>query len=300
MPRQPPRRARATNDIAATSVEDPTTERALSEVREQVGRVRQAASAPTVTRLTFVPQSQSVGVDESLFTQDDGDLYFRDDEGRIIRITSAGTIAVGPSGPVTITEDLDFNDFSALDVHRVEVHNNGSSPGEASSIYMINDEWYVSDGNGVEIQVTLNGELNIPDTHGSRFKQVLPALLGINTGTPINFTNGRGCGSAAGAAVFYCALPELRRGDRILSVIGTFGTGVGVGTSSINLKRCIGNNIAPTSIGSASSGSTGQPLTVTISGLTETVASGSSYVLEVATGRAQDSFSCITVEYDRP
>lgn len=140
----------------------------------------------------------------------------------------------------------------------------------------------------------------VGDSHGTRFKQVLPALLGINTGTPIDYTNGRGCGSAAGAAVFYCAMPEMRRGDRILSVIGTFGTGVGAGTSSITLKRCIGDNLAPATIASASSGSTGQPLTVTISGLTETVPAGTSYVLEVATGRAQDSFSCITVEYDHP
>jgi hypothetical protein len=121
---------------------------------------------------------------------------------------------------------------------------------------------------------------------------MLPALLGINSGTPINFTNGRGVGSAAGAAKFYCALPEMRRGDRILSVAGTFGTGLGAGTSGINL--------APATVGSASSGSTGQPITVTISGLTETVASGISYVLEVDTGRAQDSFTCITVEYDHP
>jgi hypothetical protein len=138
------------------------------------------------------------------------------------------------------------------------------------------------------------------DSHGIRPKQVLAALLGINTGAPINYTNGRGCGSPAGAAVFYCALPEMRRGDRILSVTGTFGTGVGVGTSSINLKRCIGNNIAPASIGSASTGGTGQPIHVTISGLTETVPSGVSYVLEVATGRSQDSFVTITVEYDHP
>lgn len=299
MPKQPPRRVRSTNDIMAPSVADPTTERALSEVREQVGRVRQSASAPLVSRLTFVPQSQSVSIDESLFTQDDGDLYFRDDEGRVIRITAGGV--VNGSGEVTITEDLDFNDFSALDVHRVEVHNNTVSPAAASSIYMVNDEWYVNDGNGVEIQLTDSGELAFPDTHGPRFDQKPAELLAIITGAPINFTNGKGVGSGGGACSFFSAMPHIRRGCRILSVSGTFAVGLGAGTSSINLKRRNADLLAPTTLGSASSGvGAGGTLTLTISGLTETVATGLSYVLEVNTGRAQDSFETITVEFDRP
>jgi len=209
-----------------------------------------------------------------------------------------------PTSALNIDADLDCENHRVSDVKSL-VLTAQSSETTPFSHYARGVDHYVRDGAGNEIRLTASGVLNAGVTdlngaHGTRFKQILPALLGINTGTPINYTNGRGVGSAAGAAVFYCALPELRRGDRILSVIGTFGTGVGVGTSAITLKRCIGDNIAPATVGTASSGSTGQPITVTISALTETVASGVSYVLEVATGRAQDSFSCITVEYDHP
>jgi len=276
--KQPPRRARATNDITSPSVADPTTERALSEVREQVGRVRQAASAPTVARLTLIRQRPTPTINESVFVSDlDGELYYRDSEGRDVLITDDGDLAGGLDvGPLPAN-------ISAITVNAAGTFNVNDSGNVIQDLYVVNLH-----------------QSGTSDSHGVRFKQMLPALLGINTGTPINYTNGRGVGSAAGAAVFYCAMPEMRRGDRILSVIGTFGTGVGAGTSSITLKRCIGDNLAPATIAAASSGSTGQPLTVTISGLTETVPSGTSYVLEVATGRAQDSFSCITVEYDRP
>jgi hypothetical protein len=299
MPKQPSRRPRATAEASGPSVEDPTTERALTELREKVATDRKAAVAPLVQRVTFIPQSQTVGVDESLFTQDDGDLYFRDDEGRVIQITAAGALA--GSGAISITSDLDFNDFSALDVHRLEVHNNGSSPATASSIYMVNDEWFVNDGNGNEIQLTDGGELAFPDTHGPRFEEKPAELNAVLSGTPINFTNGRGVGSAAGACSFFAVMPHIRRGCRILSVSGTFAVGLGAGTSSINLKRRNANLLAPTSLGSASSGvGAGGQLVVTLSGLTETVGAGQSYVLEVNTGRSQDSLETITVEFDRP
>jgi hypothetical protein len=278
MPKQPPRRARATNDITGPSVEDPTTDRALSEVREQVDRVRRGATAPTVTRLTLIRQRPTPTINESIFVSDlDGELYYRDSEGRDIVITDDGDLAGG----------LDVGalpaNISAITINSIGTFDVNDSGNVIQDLYVVN--------------LHTSGTA---DTHGIRFKQMLPALLGINSGTPINFTNGRGVGSAAGAAKFYCALPEMRRGDRILSVAGTFGTGLGAGTSGIILKRCNGDNLAPATVGSASSGSTGQPITVTISGLTETVASGISYVLEVDTGRAQDSFTCITVEYDHP
>jgi hypothetical protein len=278
MPKQPPRRARATNDITGPSVEDPTTDRALSEVREQVDRVRRGATAPTVTRLTLIRQRPTPTINESIFVSDlDGELYYRDSEGRDIVITDDGDLAGG----------LDVGalpaNISAITINSIGTFDVNDSGNVIQDLYVVN--------------LHTSGTA---DSHGIRFKQMLPALLGINSGTPINFTNGRGVGSAAGAAKFYCALPEMRRGDRILSVAGTFGTGLGAGTSGIILKRCNGDNLAPATVGSASSGSTGQPITVTISGLTETVASGISYVLEVDTGRAQDSFTCITVEYDHP
>jgi hypothetical protein len=279
MPKQPPRRARATAEASRPSVEDPTTERALSDLHDKVSTDRKAAVTPLVQRLTLIAQRPTPTVNRSLYDSDvDGELYYRDGEGRDIQLTDDGAIAgagidVGPL-PANISA-ITVNASGTLDVN--------DSGNVIQDLYVVN------------LHTT-----GTADSHGIRFKQMLPALLGINSGTPINFTNGRGVGSAAGAAKFYCALPEMRRGDRILSVAGTFGTGLGAGTSGIILKRCNGDNLAPATVGSASSGSTGQPITVTISGLTETVASGISYVLEVDTGRAQDSFTCITVEYDRP
>lgn len=278
MPKQPARRPRATAEASGPSVEDPTTDRALSELRELLTRVRQGNTAPLVKYLTLIRQRPTPTINESIFVSDiDGELYYRDSEGRNILITEDGDLAGG----------LDVGalpaNISAITVNSIGTFDVNDSGNVIQDLYVVNLH-----------------QSGTSDSHGVRYKQVLPALLGTNSGTPIDFTNGRGVGSAAGAAKFYCALPEMRRGDRILSVIGTFGTGVGAGTSAINLKRCIGDNLAPASIASASSGSTGQPLTVTISGLTETVAAGVSYVLEVDTGRAQDSFSCITVEYDHP
>lgn len=145
-----------------------------------------------------------------------------------------------------------------------------------------------------------NLHLTGTDSHGSRFLEFPPELNAIISGAPINFTNGRGVGSASAACSFYCTMPPLRRGDRIVAVSGVFSTGVGVGTTSINLRRRNADNLAPTSLGSTSTGSTGSPLTLTISGLTETVAAGKSYILEVATGRSQDALETITVQYDRP
>jgi hypothetical protein len=276
--KQPPRRARATNDITAPAVADPTTERALSEVREQVGRVRQSASAPLVSRVTFIAQRPTPTINRSLFDSDlDGELYYRDSEGRDIRLTEDGFI----SG-----SDVDVGPLPA-NVSAVTVN--------AAGDLNVNDAGNVI----VDLYVT-NLHTTGTDSHGSRFIEFPPELNAVISGAPINFTNGRGVGSAVGACSFYVTMPGLRRGDRILAVSGTFATGVGAGTSSINLKRRNADAFAPTTLGTASSGGTGTPLTVTLSGLTETVVAGKSYVLEVNTGRSQDSLETITVEYDRP
>jgi hypothetical protein len=115
MPAAPPARRNPVNVIGGTSVPDPTTDRVIGEVREQVDRLRRQVA------------------------------------------TSAG-------GSLTIAADLEFNDFSALEVHTMEMTNLGSSPGVPSRIYMIGDEWYVSDGNGNEIQITNGGALDVSGT----------------------------------------------------------------------------------------------------------------------------------------
>ena len=278
MPKQPPRRARASNDVSGPSVEDPTTDRALSELREKVAADRKAATTPLVQRVTLIPQRPTPTVNRSLYDSDiDGELYYRDGEGRDIRLTEDGFISgadvdVGPlpsnvsAVTVNAAGDLDVNDAGnpIVDLYVTNLHTTGTN------------------------------------SHGSRFVQVDAEYLATISGTPINFTNGRGVGSSAGACSFWTNFPQLLRGDRILSVTGTFSCGVGAGTSSINLKRRNANALAPTSLGSASSGATGSPVNVTISGLTETVAAGLSYVLEVNTGRSQDALETITVEFDRP
>jgi hypothetical protein len=156
-------------------------------------------------------------------------------------------------------------------------------------------------GNPIQDLYAVNLHLTGAYQHGSRFIEYPPELNAILTGTPINFTNGRGVGSAAGACSFFVTMPPLLRGDRILAVSGVFAVGLGAGTSSINLKRRNADLLAPTTLGTASSGvGAGGNLVVTLSGLTETVVAGKSYVLEVNTGRAQDSLETITVEYDHP
>ncbi len=114
MPAAPPTRRIPVNAIGGASVPDPTTDRVIGEVREQVDRLRRQ-------------------------------------------------VATSTSG-LTISADLSFSDFSALDVHTMEMTNLGSSPGVPSRIYMIGDEWYVSDGNGNEIQITSGGALNVSGT----------------------------------------------------------------------------------------------------------------------------------------
>ncbi len=91
---------------------DPTTERALSEVRDYVLRLKTAVA--NSTNETF-----------------------------------------------TVTEDLPFNDFSATEVHTMEMTALGSSPGLSGRIYRIGVDWYVSDGNGNEIQLTSGGAINV-------------------------------------------------------------------------------------------------------------------------------------------
>lgn len=278
MPKQPARRPRATAEVTGPSVDDPTTDRALSELRELLTRVKQGGTAPLVKYLTLLPQRPTPTVNRSLYDSDiDGELYYRDGEGRDIRLTEDGFISgsdvdVGPlpanvsAVTVNAAGDLDVNDAGnvIVNLHVTNLHTTGTN------------------------------------SHGSRFKTWAPELNAIISGAPINFTNGRGVGSAGGACSFYCTMPPFLVGDRILAVSGTFSTGVGVGTTSINLRRRNANNLAPTTLGSTSTGSTGAPLTITISGLTETVASGLSYILEVATGRSQDALETITVEFDRP
>lgn len=277
MPKQPARRPRATAEASGPSVEDPTTDRALTELRELLTRVKQGATAPLVKYITLLAQRPTPTINRSLFDSDiDGELYYRDREGRDIQITDAGDLAGG----------LDVGPLPA-NVSAITVNTAG--------VFNVNDAGNVI----VDLYVT-NLHTTGTNSHGSRFVQVDAEYLATITGAPINFTNGRGVGSASAACSFFANFPQLLRGDRILSVTGTFSCGVGAGTSSINLKRRNADGLAPTSLGSASSTGTGAPLNVTISGLTETVASGVSYVLEVNTGRSQDALEAITVEFDRP
>jgi hypothetical protein len=278
MPRQPARRPRATAEASGPSVDDPTTDRALSELRELLTRARQSATAPLVKYLTLIAQRPTPTINRTLYDSDfDGELYYRDGEGRDIRLTEDGFI----SG-----SDVDVGPLP-VNVSAVTVN--------AAGDLNVNDA-----GNPIVDLYVTNLHTTGTDSHPARFDQVAAELHSIITGAPINFTNGRGVGSASAACSFFAVMPHIRRGCRILSVTGTFSCGVGVGTSSINLKRRNANGLAPTTLGSASTGGTGAPVTVTISGLTETVAAGLSYVLEVNTGRSQDALETITVEYDRP
>lgn len=157
-----------------------------------------------------------------------------------------------------------------------------------------------SSGNRVGTVFATNADVTNPIKHGPKFRQYPAQFLATITGAPINFTNGRGVGSASGACSFYAQFPPMERGERILSVTGNFSCGVGVGTSAITVRRRNRDGLAPTSLGTQSSGATGADVAVAVSGLTETVGTGAAYVLEVATGRSQDALESITVEYDRP
>lgn len=210
-----------------------------------------------------------------------------------------------PVADMEIDQDFPMSNHAITDVGYLEAQDRGAAPVAPLTIYIRSGDWYCKDSAGNEIRISSGGALAAPVTdingaHGARFVQAPAELLAIITGAPINFTNGKGVGSGSGACSFFCPMPVLRRGDRILSVIGTFGCGVGAGTSSINLKRRNADGLAPTTLGSNSSGATGAGVTCTISGLTEVIGSGLSYVLEVNTGRSQDSFETITVQYDRP
>jgi hypothetical protein len=109
--KRPPRRPTRVDTVGSTSVADPTTERALSEVRDYVLRLKTAVA----------------NVDTSL----------------------------------TIDADLEFNDFSALEMNTLGVTNLGSAPGIASRLYMRSGEWYVTDAAGNEVQITAGGALDI-------------------------------------------------------------------------------------------------------------------------------------------
>jgi hypothetical protein len=114
--KRPPRRPTRVDTVGSTSVADPTTERALSEVRDYVLRLKTSVANQASTEFE-------------------------------------------------VTEDLPFNDFSAIDVGSVEVTNRGSAPGVANSFYMVADEYYVTDGNNNEIQLTAGGAINVSGTN---------------------------------------------------------------------------------------------------------------------------------------
>jgi hypothetical protein len=114
--KRPPRRPTRVDTVGSTSVADPTTERALSEVRDYVLRLKTSVANQASTEFE-------------------------------------------------VTEDLEFNDFSALEMNTLGVTNLGSAPGIASRLYMRSGEWYVTDAAGNEVQITSGGALDVGGTN---------------------------------------------------------------------------------------------------------------------------------------
>lgn len=232
MARRPPQRPTQVDTIGSTSVADPATDRAITDVREALERLRQLSVAPTVTRLTLNAIRPVTTIDGSVYIDpSDGELYYRDTDGTVSQLSNQS------GGAVT-------------------------------------------------------------DTYGSRFAQRAAELVSVVGGSPINFTNGRGVGSAAGGCSFYVACPDLRRGDRLVSVTCSFSLGVGAGTTQIELKRRDNPTVSLGTASSAFAGGGDLDVTLTL-GTPESISAARSYVVLVTLARSQDSVETITVEYDR-
>jgi hypothetical protein len=144
---------------------------------------------------------------------------FVDLREQVDRLRSAVARTPAASAAFTVTEDLEFNDFSALEVHTMQMTELGATPGVPNRIYMIGDDWYVSDGNGNEIQITSGGALAVAgdDLYGDR-EYILPlrdfTLISGTVGGP---HNGYTRVDVTAASSILWGPMQLRVGERIKS-----------------------------------------------------------------------------------
>lgn len=135
MAERPGRRPASVDAIGATSIADPTTDRAVSEVRELVGRMQQAAVTPTVNRVTLNRLRPRTTVNLSLFSDPDtGDLYWRTVDGQYVQLTDGPDIAVTvtPSSASPLTTIW----FSPLFESGNASVTRGPNTGDARATYM--------------------------------------------------------------------------------------------------------------------------------------------------------------------
>jgi hypothetical protein len=252
VPPRPPRRPTRVDTIGGTSVKDPTTERALSEVRELISRMqtRQATS----------------------------------------------------SGSLTIAADLEFNDFSALEVHTMQMTNLGSSPGESSRIYMIGDDWYVSDGNGNEIQITSGGAIAVTgtaDLYGDRSIYLSLRECSAITGSLGGGNNGYSIIETASnnTTVLFGPL-QVRRGERLKGArIRTNKNSLGTMTLQYATSND-GSGLSTTGTSATSSTNGLQTLSVTLASPV-TTAQDVMYYLQVTCPNSGDRIHAVEITVDK-
>lgn len=137
----------------------------------------------------------------------------------------------------------------------------------------------------------------VPAAGGSKVIEHATQLSGISAGTPINYNNGRGVGSAAGGATFYATLPSLERGAVIsaITIDGNWGAGSAVYPTSL-IQRDGGSFPATSTV---------QAFTPTLGGATfqatltlstpKVVLANKSLILLFTTINAQDALQTVSV-----
>lgn len=87
MPRRPPKRPTRVDTIGATSIADPTTDRAVAELRELVLRMQQLMVAPTVNRLGVNEVAPVTTINGSVYAFGD-ELFWRDSDGTVSQLSN--------------------------------------------------------------------------------------------------------------------------------------------------------------------------------------------------------------------
>lgn len=103
MPVRPPKRPDRVDALGAlnVNVEDEATSRAIDALNDALNRAKQAATTPTVTRLTLNSVKPLTNIELSIYT-DGTDAWFIDGDGNRIQLTASGAVnAVGGGGGST-------------------------------------------------------------------------------------------------------------------------------------------------------------------------------------------------------
>jgi hypothetical protein len=99
MPVRPPKRPTRVDALGSlnVNVEDEATSRAIDALTDALGRQRQAATTPTVNRLTLNGVTPLTNIELSIYT-DGTDAWFIDGDGNRIQLTSNGAVNAGGGG----------------------------------------------------------------------------------------------------------------------------------------------------------------------------------------------------------